>query len=164
MADSKNVFIPRSIAATNIDSLVKTGVSEIPLRNGDIVAIGQKDKGVYKLSAPTSDTTRFGIVYNADVVNENGRRGLGDDPRDIKFSAGTIVNFFIPNREDEISVTEVSGTAEGAKYIAPMTDEVGYTYSNTIPDTGLVFEITDNKFISIGNERVPTVEAVCVKA
>lgn len=160
MAETKNVFIPRSIAATNIDSLVKTGVAEVELRNGDIVAIGEKTNGVYKISAPTADTTRFGIVYNADVVEENGWRGLSDDPRDIKFKAGTVVNFYIPKKEDEIAVTVASGTK--GKYLVPTADKTGYTYSETAPEKGLAFEVTSAKYVSIGNERVPTVEAVCI--
>lgn len=164
MAEAKNVFIPRNVAATNIDSLVKTGVAEVELRNGDIVAIGEKEKGVYKISVPTADTVRFGIVYNADVVDENGHRGLSDDPRDITFSAGKFVNFYIPKTEDEISVTVVRGTDTDAKYITSTDTNTGYTYSQEMPTSGLVFEITGRKFISIGAERIPTIEAVCIKA
>ena len=164
MAETKNVFIPRTVAATNNDSLVKTGVAEIELRNGDIVAIGAKADGVYKLTAPTSSTTRFGIVYNADVVDDKGRKGLDDDPRDIVFKAGTVVNFYIPKVEDEIAVTVVAGTAASAKYITSTANKTGYTYATEAPATGLGFEITGKSFISIGNERVATVEAVCVKA
>ena len=66
MAETKNVYIQRDVASSKI----RTGVANVALRNGDIVAIGTKTKGVYTLSAPTADTTLFGIVYNADVVTE----------------------------------------------------------------------------------------------
>lgn len=162
MAETKNIFIPRSIAATNVDSFVKTGTSSVELRNGDIVAIGAKTNGVYSLSKPASDTTRFGIVYNADVVNENGYKGLSDDPRDIVFPAGTVVNFFIPQNEDEIAVTVVSGTKAGALYLVSSANSTGYTYAEELPTSGLAFEITGEKFISIGGDRIATVEAVKV--
>lgn len=63
MAETKNVYILRDVSADK----VRTGKAEIELRNGDIVAIGGKTDGVYTLTAPTADTKRFGIVYNADV-------------------------------------------------------------------------------------------------
>jgi len=161
MAESKNIFLKRQVAADNIDSLNKTGVAEIKLRNGDMVAIGQKEKGIYKLSAPTGTTKRFGVVYNADVVTEgDGKyRGLSDDPRDLVFEAGTVVNFYIPKIEDEVAVTEVSGTETGATHL--VADGVGYKYA-TAAGTSIAYEIEGVGFVSVGNERIPTVKAVCV--
>jgi hypothetical protein len=49
MAETKNIYIPRTVAAEGSDSLVKTGKAEIELRNGDIVEIGAKTNGVYAL-------------------------------------------------------------------------------------------------------------------
>lgn len=163
MAETKNIYIPRTVSAENTDALVKTGVAEIELRNGDIVAFGTKTSGVYALTAVASDTTKFGIVYNADVVATDGYRGLSDDPRDIVFPAGTTVNFYIPQVGDEIAVTVVAGTASGAKYLVPTTDGTGYTYATTA-STKLNYEITEAKFVSVGNTRIATVEATCTVA
>jgi hypothetical protein len=167
MAETKNIYIPRQIAAENTDSLIKTGKAAIELRNGDIVEIGAKEDGVYTLTAVTSATSAtadYGIVYNADVVMEGNYRGLSDDPRNVVFPAGTIVNFYIPQKHDEIAVTVVAGTATGAVYLVPTTSGTGYTYATAVTTEGLVYKITGAKFISVGNERIPTVEAVCTVA
>lgn len=167
MAETKNIYISRTIAANSDDSKVKTGVAAIELRNGAIVEIGAKTNGVYALTAvtdATSATARYGIVYNADVVTSGNYRGLSDDPRDVVFPAGTIVNFYIPEAEDEIAVTVVAGTASGAVYLVPTTSGTGYTYASTVTTEKLVYQITEPKFVSVGNERIATVEAVCIKA
>lgn len=173
MAETKNVYILRDVSA----SKVRTGKADIELRNGDIVAIGAKVDGVYTLTAPVAAsgsgesavpaTKRFGIVYNADVVTEaNKYRGLSDDPRDVVFKAGTIVNFYIPEEEDEIGVTVAAGyDAKTSKVLVPTIGETGYTAKVTAAATDyLVYEITHESFVSIGNERVKTIEAVCTLA
>ena len=43
MAEAKNVYILRDVSADK----VRTGKAEIELRNGDIVAIGEKADGFY---------------------------------------------------------------------------------------------------------------------
>ncbi len=163
MAETKNVYILRDVSA----SKVRTGKADIELRNGDIVAIGEKADGVYTLTAPTADTKRFGIVYNADVVTETGKyRGLSDDPRDVVFTTGTVVNFYIPEKEDEIAITVADGyVKDTSKVLVPTADKTGYTAKATAAETdGLVYEITHESFVSIGNERVKTIEAVCTLA
>ena len=163
MAETKNVYILRDVSADK----VRTGKAEIELRNGDIVAIGGKTDGVYTLTAPTADTKRFGIVYNADVVTEAGKyRGLSDDPRDVVFKAGTVVNFYIPKQEDEVAITVAEGfDAKTSKVLVPTAGKTGYTAKATAATTDyLVYEITHESFVSIGNERVKTIEAVCTLA
>jgi len=163
MAETKNVYILRDVSA----SKVRTGKADIELRNGDIVAIGAKADGVYTLTAPTVDTNRFGIVYNADVVTEAGKyRGLSDDPRDIVFKAGTVVNFYIPEEEDEIAITVAKDyVKDTSKVLVPTADATGYTAKASAEATDkLVYEITHESFVSIGNERVRTIEAVCTLA
>ncbi|MDR2277366.1 MAG: hypothetical protein LBE23_05865 [Vagococcus sp.] len=165
MAETKNVYILRDVAAGK----VKTGTAQITLRNGDIVAIGEKTKGVYALSVPVAATTRFGVVYNADVVTTAGKyRGLSDDPRDIEFLAGTPVNFYIPDEEDEVAITVATGYVKGtSKVLVPTVGGAapGYIAKASATETDhLVYTITDEKFVSIGNERVKTIEAVCTLA
>lgn len=167
MAETKNIFIPRTVAAEGSDSLVKTGVAEIELRNGDIVEIGAKTNGVYALTAVTdaqSATADYGVVYNADVATEGNYRGLTDDPRNVVFAAGTIVNFYIPQKFDEIAVTVVAGTATGAVYLVPTDGGTGYTYASAVTTERLVYKITPASFISVGNTRIATVEAVAITA
>lgn len=163
MAETKNVYILRDVSA----SKVRTGKADIELRNGDIVAIGAKADGVYTLTAPTADTKRFGIIYNADVVTEADKyRGLSDDPRDIVFKAGTELNFYIPEKEDEVAITVAAGyDKETSKVLVPTVGKTGYTAKATAATTDyLVYEITHESFVSIGNERVRTIEAVCTLA
>lgn len=163
MAETKNVYLSRDVSA----SKVRTGKAEIELRNGDIVAIGEKVDGVYTLTAPVAETKRFGIVYNADVVTEAGKyRGLSDDPRDVSFKAGTVINFYIPDEEDEIAITVADGYVKGtSKVLVPTPGSTKYTAKVAAEDTdNLVYEITDERFVSIGNERIKTIEAVCILA
>lgn len=170
MAETKNVYILRDVSANK----VRTGKADIELRNGDIVAIGAKVDGVYTLTAPVAAsesavpaTKRFGIVYNADVVTEAGKyRGLSDDPRDIVFKAGTVVNFYIPEKEDEIAITVAKDyVKDTSKVLVPDLGKTGYAAKTAAAETDyLVYEITHESFVSIGNERVKTIEAVCTLA
>lgn len=163
MAETKNVYILRDVSANK----VRTGKAEIELHNGDIVKIGAKVNGVYTLTAPDADTKRFGIVYNADVVTEAGKyRGMSDDPRDVVFAPGTIVNFYIPDEEDEIAITVASGYTKGTSTVlVPTIGSTGYTAKSAAEATdALVYEITGESFVSIGNERIKTIEAVCTLA
>jgi hypothetical protein len=160
MAETKNVYLLRDVVADK----VRTGTAAIALRNGDIVEIGEKTKGVYTLTAPTADTKRFGIVYNADVVIESNKyRGLSDDPRDIEFPAGTIVNFYIPEKEDEVAITVATGyVKDTTTVLVPTVGSTGYTAKATAEATDcLVYTITGESFVSIGNQRVKTIEATC---
>lgn len=164
MAETKNnVYLLRDVSA----SKVRTGKADVELRNGDIVAIGEKIDGVYTLTAPVAETKRFGIIYNADVVTEAGKyRGLSDDPRDVMFKNGTIVNFYIPDEEDEVAITVAEGYTKGtSKVLVPTPGSTGYTAKAEAEDTDkLVYEITGESFVSIGSERVKTIEAVCTLA
>lgn len=166
MAETKNIFIARSISADSDDAKIKTGIANVDLRNGDIVEIGAKANGVYTLTVVTSatGTARYGVVYNSGVVTLGNYRGLSDDPRDVVFTAGTPVNFYIPSENDEIAITVAAGTASGAKYLVPTTGGNGYTYATSVTTEGLVYAVNDAKFVSVGNERIATVEATCIKA
>lgn len=158
MATTNQIFIPRSIAADRVDSLVKTGVADVELRNGDIVVLGEKTDGVYKLTPYVTDAKAVGIVYNAGVQDNDGYR-YGDDPRKIKFAAGTPVNVYIPQPWDEVAYTVVAGEVEGATYLTPTNGDTVLTCAQSAPESGLAFKITGKKFVSVGGERVPTVEA-----
>lgn len=101
------------------------------------------------------------------MVTEAGKyRGLSDDPRDVVFKAGTVVNFYIPEEEDEVAITVAKDYTKGtSKVLVPTAGETGYTAKATAAATDyLVYEITHESFVSIGNERVKTIEAVCTLA
>lgn len=166
-----NILILRSMNASDKD--IKTGVAEVELENGFGVALGEvstdrKTRNAYKVAAATADTDIVGLVYNADVAflkDENGNvyKGLVSDPRNIKFPAGTPVNIWMPGINAEIAMTEVAGTAEGATHVVYKAGDMKATYATDISDAIRAFKITGNKFVSIGAERVPTVEMICVK-
>lgn len=160
MASTNQIFIPRSVAADNVDALVKTGVAQVALRNGDIVVLGAKTDGVYALTPFATGATAIGIVYNADVENIEGYRVGGDDPRKIVFPAGTPINVFIPQDWDEVAYTVVAGTASGATYLVPTNGDTVMTYASSAPESGFAMKITGTSFVSVGGERVATVEAV----
>ena len=157
-----NVFVLRTPKVG--DTKIKSGVAAIELHNGDFVAIGaKKADNTYTLTAPTGTTGEIvGVVYNADVVTEGAHRGLVDDPRLLVHKAGTVVDVYFPEKGQEIAITEVkSGSPVIGEFLVP--DGTGYKASATA-GTGIAYKVTGNKFISIGNERVKTYEAILVQA
>ena len=157
-----NVFVLRTPKVG--DTKIKSGVAAIELHNGDFVAIGaKKADNTYTLTAPTGTTGEIvGVVYNADVVTEGAHRGLVDDPRLLVHKAGTVVDVYFPEKGQEIAITEVkSGSPVIGEFLVP--DGTGYKASATA-GTGIAYKVAGNKFISIGNERVKTYEAILVQA
>ena len=157
-----NVYVLRTPKVG--DTKIKSGVAAIELHNGDFVAIGAKKKdNTYELTAPTGGAGEIvGVVYNADVVTEGVHRGLVDDPRLLVHKAGTVVDVYFPERGQEIAITEVkTGTPTVGQFLIPK--ETGYE-ATASAGTGIAYKVTGEKFISIGNERVKTYEAICVQA
>ena len=167
-----NILILRSVNTGDDD--IKTGVCESELQQGYAVALGEvsterESRNAYKVAAPEAVTDLIGLVYNADVpslYDENGNvyKGATPERRNIKFPAGTIVNIWMPGSNAEIAMTEVAGTKEGAKYVVYKAGEMVPTYATDVADAMLAFKITGEKFVSIGAERVPTVELINVSA
>lgn len=165
-----NILILRSVNTGDED--VKTGVAEVELENGFAVALGEVSteratRNAYKLETPADDSDLVGIVYNADVpilTDENGNtyKGIVSDPRNIKFPAGTTVNVWMPAKNAEIAMTEIDGTADGATHVVYTAGSMKPTYASDTTGAIKAFRITGNKFVSIGSERVATVEMVRV--
>ena len=156
-----NVYVLRTPKVG--DTKIKSGVATIDLHNGDFVAIGAKEKdNTYKLTAPTGGAGEIvGVVYNADVVTEGAHRGLVDDPRLLVHKKGTVVDVYFPEKGQEIAITEVkTGTPTVGQFLIP--NGTGYE-ATASAGTGIAYKVTGEKFISIGNERVKTYEAVCVQ-
>ena len=156
-----NVYVLRTPKVG--DTKIKSGVAAIELHNGDFVAIGAKNKdNTYVLTAPTGGAGEIiGVVYNADVVTEGAHRGLVDDPRLLVHKKGTVVDVYFPEKGQEIAITEVkTGTPTVGQFLIP--NGTGYE-ATASAGTGIAYKVTGEKFISIGNERVKTYEAVCVQ-
>lgn len=166
-----NILILRSVNTGDED--IKTGIAEVELENGFAVALGEMSKErrqrfVYKLTEPDTESEIVGLVYNADVpfltdVNGNIYKGVVSDPRNIKFSNGTPVNIWIPSKNSEIAMTEISGNSENAEYVVYKASDMKPTYATDIKNALHAFKITNSKsYVSVGNERVPAVEMICV--
>ena len=156
-----NVYVLRTPKVG--DTKIKSGVATIDLHNGDFVAIGAKNKdNTYVLTAPAGTPGEIvGVVYNADVVTEGAHRGLVDDPRLLVHKKGTVVDVYFPEKGQEIAITEVkTGTPTVGQFLIP--NGTGYE-ATASAGTGIAYKVTGEKFISIGNERVKTYEAVCVQ-
>ena len=156
-----NVYVLRTPKVG--DTKIKSGVATIDLHNGDFVAIGAKNKdNTYAFTAPTGGAGEIvGVVYNADVVTEGVHRGLVDDPRLLVHKKGTVVDVYFPEKGQEIAITEVkTGTPTVGQFLIP--NGTGYE-ATASAGTGIAYKVTGEKFISIGNERVKTYEAVCVQ-
>lgn len=166
-----NILILRS--ANTGDEDIKTGIAEVVLENGFGVALGEVStaratRNAFKVAAASDADDMVGLVYNADVpslTDEQGNvyKGLISDPRSIKFPAGVPVNIWMPGKNSEIAMTEIDGTKDGAKYVVYKTGSLKPTYAADTTDAVKAFKITGEKFVSIGSERVPTVEMICVK-
>ena len=157
-----NVYVLRTPKVG--DTKIKSGVATIDLHNGDFVAIGaKKADNTYTLTAPAGTPGEMiGVVYNADVVTEGAHRGLVDDPRLLVHKAGTVVDVYFPEKGQEIAITEVkTGTPTVGQFLIP--NGTGYE-ATASAGTGIAYKVTGEKFISIGNERVKTYEAICVQA
>ena len=156
-----NVYVLRTPKVG--DTKIKSGVAAIDLHNGDFVAIGAKNKdNTYVLTAPAGTPGEIiGVVYNADVVTEGAHRGLVDDPRLLVHKKGTVVDVYFPEKGQEIAITKVkTGTPTVGQFLIP--NGTGYE-ATASAGTGIAYKVTGEKFISIGNERVKTYEAVCVQ-
>ena len=157
-----NVYVLRTPKVG--DTKIKSGVAAIELHNGDFVAIGaKKADNTYTLTAPAGTPGEMiGVVYNADVVTEGVHRGLVDDPRLLVHKKGTVVDVYFPEKGQEIAITEVkTGTPTVGQFLIP--NGTGYE-ATASAGTGIAYKVTGEKFISIGNERVKTYEAICVQA
>ena len=165
-----NILILRSAASGDND--VKTGVATTEVENGYAVALGEvstdrETRNAFKVAAPTEGKDLIGLVYNADVPSltdgmGNVFKGITSDPRTIKFESGTPFNIYMPSIGDEIAMTEISGEATGAKYVIYKAGDSKPTYSTDGTDGLLTFKITGKKYVSVGAERVPTVELIAV--
>lgn len=166
-----NILILRSANASDKD--IKTGVAEVELENGFGVALGEvskerKTRNAYKVAAPTDETDIVGLVYNADVAfltddAGNVYKGVVSDPRNIKFPKGTPVNIVLPSEGAEIAMTEIAGVADGATHVVYKADDMKPTYATDTTDAIKAFKITGSSYVSIGSDRVATVEMICVK-
>jgi hypothetical protein len=170
----KNIIILRNVDAGR--ESIKTGYLAAEMENGAPVTYGsmgttRANKGAYALTKPSEADTKLGFIYNADVTTVTLATGesyknINPDPRNISFPKDAIVNFTLFSVGQEIAITNVGGIAEDATHVIIDTTAGGYKYAKAIDitDAKVVFELLPAKYVSVGAERVPTVELLCVKA
>lgn len=167
-----NILILRNAHPNASD--IKTVYSEDQVvENGYVVALGEvsterEHRNAFKAETPAVDKIHV-MIYNADVpviTDENGNtyKGIVSDPRNIKFVAGTNVNAYMPSVGEEIAMTEIAGEKSSNEYVVYKASDMKPTYAADKSDALIAYKITGEKFVSIGNERVATVELICVKA
>lgn len=157
-----NIYIPRVIGADDADT--KSGKASVALHNGDLVTLGARDKyGLYELTLATDNDTDVYVVYNADVPTEGMHRGLVDDPRLLEHKAGRPVDIYAPQKNDEVAITKAGIAGSEDKYV--VVDNAGQMkFAADVPTDGLCYRVEETTFVSVGMERVPTVELTCVQA
>lgn len=168
MAD-RNILILRVTASRDND--VKTGYADVDVENGFAVGLGElstdrKHRGAYKVAAPAKGDI-VGLVYNADapfLTDERGNVFRYDvhDPRMIHFPAGTNFDIYMPSKNDEIAMTNIEGTKEGATHVVIKAGSMKPEYATSDADAIVAFKITGEKFVSVGTDRVPTTEMICI--
>ena len=171
-----NVFILRSYSAPDED--VKTVYANIALEEGDALGLGalstaRGTRGAYLGAAPAEGDTVV-MVYNADIPtladgNGNLIKGILSDPRGISYPENVVVNAFIPHKGIEIGMTKVKGIndigawtkGDSDEFIVINAGDTKPTYAASKEDALVAFKITRKGFVTIGSERVPTIEAIC---
>lgn len=171
-----NVFILRSYSAPDED--VKTIYANSVLEEGDALGLGalstaRGTRGAYLGAAPAAGDTVV-MVYNADIPtlsdgNGNVIKGILSDPRGISYPENTVVNAFIPHKGIEIGMTKVKGIndigawtkGDSDEFIVINAGDTKPTYAASKEDALVAFKITRKGFVTIGSERVPTIEAIC---
>ena len=75
-----------------------------------------------------------------------------------------IYNADVPVITDENGNTYKGIVSDPRKYVVYKASDMKPTYAADKSDALIAYKITGEKFVSIGNERVATVELICVKA
>lgn len=174
-----NILILRSENVA--DGLVKSVYSKtVKLQNGDAVSLGEMSKergfkGAYEGLAP-AENTQVVMVYDAEVpfvVDAKGNmlRGIVNDPRNVEFPIKHVVNAFIPTTGEEYAFTEVKGivdmktwtkNAEADEFVVVKAGDVKPTYATTTDGALVAMKILGKHYVTIGAERVPTIEVRCL--
>ena len=174
-----NVLILRSENVA--DGLVKSVFSKtVKLQNGDAVSLDTMSKdrgfiGAYEGVTPAEDK-QVVLVYDAEIpfitdAKGNMLRGIVSDPRNVEFPTKHVVNAFIPTTGEEYAFTEIKGISDMktwtktpalAEYVVINAGDVKPTYATSKDDALVAMEILGKHYVTIGAERVPTIEVRCL--
>jgi hypothetical protein len=167
---SNSVMIPNVIAATNIDSYNRTGVSALTLYNGNIIGLStygaaSGEAEVFTGITPNSGTSGLKdlwMVYDPELVWTGSYRGLDPDVRNFVITAGNVFSIFKPQVGDIFTITEDglstgTGPAGVATHIKA-TDAAGVKpiWVNAVDLTAFCAKYIALTYISIGTGAMDT--------
>ena len=111
------VLIPESIAASNIDSLVRSVVDVADIDNGNVFIMGAKSttaglSEVFEISVPTSGAglQNLWMAYSGDevIVTDAKYKGIDPDVRNFYNAAGKVFSAYKPQVGDIIMLTDAA--------------------------------------------------------
>jgi hypothetical protein len=177
---SNSVMIPNAIAATNIDSFNRTGVSALTLYNGNLVILSSYGAAAGEAEVWTAIVPSTGnglkdvwMVYDPELVWTGSYRGLDPDVRNFSVVIGNVFSMFKPQKGDIITLTGdgiATGSGVGDNYIIA-TDGAGKqpVWNNTVSTSVFCAKYLALTYISIGtgaidNQRVAAYQFEVVTA
>lgn len=173
------VLIPAAIAATNIDSLVRSVTDALDIDNGNVMVMGARsatdgNEEVFEVSVPvTGSLTNLWMAYSGDeiVVTNSQYKGLDPDPRNFFNAAGDVFSAYKPQVGDIIVVTDdaLAGTftAGTSTHVNATNTAWGLTWGASQTANVLSYALLGVTYISlatgaIDSQRVTAYELECV--
>lgn len=177
-----SVLITKRIMASNVDSLVRDGVSASQeLQNGFIVQLATKSSTagegeVWNATAPATNNLNGLWMVNEPVVVEVKSadgvvyKGINPDPRNFSIPAKRVFSAFKPQPGDLIQVTEdaLGGTKSTNTFVNAAGGSYTLTWGATQTANALSFKLIEEGFVSIGSgvlgssQRVTTYLFQCI--
>lgn len=172
MADY-SILIPGQVAATQIDSLVKSGKCGAVLENGNVVTLNalsttSGESEVYQASTPITASLATDVFYLVDepinVLVNSVYSGLIDDPRLFNIAANKIFRAIKPMVGDEIilSIDGLNGAVN--TYAIPANGSHELASSASMSGVSLAFQYLQTTTITVGSDKVVAYKFLCVKA
>jgi len=175
------VLIPEAIAASTIDSLVRSVVDAADVDNGNVFVMGARSTTaglpeVFEISVPLTGATTLGnlwMAYSGDeiVVTDSKYKGLDPDVRNFYNAAGKVFSAYKPQVGDIIMLTADAildaYDAGNDLFIVAANSSWELQWSTTNPGTGLTYALLGVKYISlatggIDSQRVAAYEFECI--
>lgn len=178
------VLIPEAIAATNIDTLVRSvidyGAAASAIDNGNVFVIDSKHTSgslteVFEIKQATAASgTNMWMAYAQEEIplTDSRYKGLDPDPRNFWNPANLVFSAFKPQVGDLILVTAegFANTFSAHTYAAPIYGSFKLNWESAAAASGLCFKYLATKYISLHNsgstiadQRVPAYELECIQ-
>lgn len=164
-----NVFIPRAIAATNIDASNRSFVSTVEMEQGMVLVSGARsttpgEAEVFVADTPaTGSLMRLWMAFEAEVVlTEAGRgtgkfyKGLDPDARNFFIPAGLVFSGFLPEVGDIIEMTGGATFPTNPNpttniYLVAQNGSNSLAWATAPSTTALTLKVIEPSYISIAD-------------